>query len=536
MKLYSKACGLCFVLVIFMSSSLHAKSLMNQGVVDAYYSERNGAPVWVKNSRLTRDARDLIAVLEQSWMNGFNPSKYHLNQIHEILSDEGNTHPDSLTMLELLITDAYVEYTRDLSGMRIHASDMGLNSGHWNQRISPQEAISYLDPNKDDIAEFMLMLEPQTITYQRLKAQLVSLVEKAGEVEQQEPITFSHSVVRPGRGYDAIPKLRQRLGLDAVDGADQYKYDDNLFQAVKYFQEKKGLKPDGLIGKQTLFALNQTHEQKIQQIIVNMERLRWVPEKKPDRFILVNIPSFTLWAVEDGKVAFEMPIIVGRKKRPTLSFVSNIHGVRFNPTWTVPKTIKREDILPHLQEDPNYLTGKGMELYDGYGTDAITLDPTSVDWHEITLQELYSLNMVQGPGANNPLGSIRVLMPNPHNIYLHDTNHKSLFARTNRAQSSGCVRMKNPEKVADFIMKAKPNWSKQKMEDILNKGEMKDIYTSEKMPVYILYQTVWIGSENQIVYGNDIYSYDKKLLQLLEKLDEIPKISNSETSLTLAYQ
>ena len=144
--------------------------------------------------------------------------------------------------------------------------------------------------------------------------------------------------------------------------------------------------------------------------------------------------------------------------------------------------------------------------------------------------------MVQGPGANNPLGSIRVLMPNPHNIYLHDTNHKSLFARTNRAQSSGCVRMKNPEKVADFIMKAKPNWSKQKMEDILNKGEMKDIYTSEKMPVYILYQTVWIGSENQIVYGNDIYSYDKKLLQLLEKLDEIPKISNSETSLTLAYQ
>ncbi len=534
MRLLCRVGLLCLVLVFAVPAVLSAKTLMNQEAVDAYYAEREGAPIWVKYKKISRDAKDLIGVLEQSWMNGLNPEKYHLNQIHEILSEGRNAHPDNLTILELLITDAYTEYLRDLSGMRIKASDMGLDSRHWNQKVSAQEVLSYLDANKDDIAEFMLMAEPQTATYQKLKKTLIEYAEREN-VETLEPIKFN-KIARPGRGYDEIPKLRKRLGLDTVDGEDQYKYDDELFQAVKYFQEKKGLKPDGLIGKQTLFALNQTDQQKVKQIIVNMERLRWVPEEKPDRFILVNIPSYTLWAVEGGEVAFEMPVIVGRKKRQTLSFVSQIHGVRFNPTWTVPKTIKREDILPHLQEDPTYLTGKGMELYDGYGADAITLDPTSVDWQNITLQELYGLNMVQGSGANNPLGLIRVLMPNRHNIYLHDTNNKSLFARTNRAKSSGCVRMKNPEKVASFILQAKSRWSDNKMKNILSEGEMKDVYTGEKMPVYLLYHTVWIGSENQIVYGNDIYNHDKKLLQLLENLDEIPKVSDNKSSIILAYQ
>lgn len=528
--------ALLVVLVFTVPLSLHAhaKTLMNQDAIDTYYAERDGDPIWIQYQRISRDAQDLIGVLEQSWMNGLNPEKYHLNQIHELLDDGRRVHPDSLIMLELLITDAYVEYIRDLSGMRINAYDMGLNPKHWNQRISAQEALSYLDVNKDDIAEFMLLAEPQTATYQRLKKQLIEFSEQQ-EISNLEPISFNQ-IARPGRGYDDIPKLRARLGLDAVDGADRYKYDDQLFQAVKYFQEKKGLKPDGLIGKQTLFALNQTELQKVKQIIINMERLRWVPEQKPDRFILVNIPSYTLWAVENGKVEFEMPVIVGRKKRKTLSFVSHVHGVRFNPTWTVPKTIKREDILPHLQEDPTYLTGKGMELFDGYGPEALTLDPTSVDWKNIPLEELYALNMVQAPGANNPLGYIRVLMPNNHNIYLHDTNERYLFSRTNRALSSGCVRMKDPEKIANFIMRAKSNWTEDKMKNILAEGKMTDLYTSEKMPVYFLYHTVWIGSNNQIVYGPDVYNDDKKLLQLLEKLDEIPKVSNNDASITLAYQ
>lgn len=538
MRLLREGCWVCFVCVctIYISGIANAKTLMNTDAVDTYYEQKDGEPLWVKNARITKDAADIIGVLAQSWMNGLNPEKYHLKQIQEILSGGSETHPENLTTLEYLITDAYVEYTRDMTGMRITASDMSMRADHWNQRMSAQEALSYLDVNKDSVAEFMLMLEPQTATYQRLKKQLIDYVEQEQKSKEHvDKISFK-GIARPGRGYTEIPKLRKRLGLDTVDGADQYKYDDDLFQAVKYFQQEKGLKPDGLIGKQTLYALNQTRLHKIRKIMVNMERLRWIPKQKPDRFIIVNIPSYTLWAVENKKVKFEMPVIVGRESRKTLSFVSEIHGVRFNPTWTVPKTIMREDIWPKLQEDPQYIRGKGIELFDGYDKESLTLDPASVDWQNIKLEELYDFKMLQKPGINNPLGTIRVLMPNSHNIYLHDTNDKSLFYKANKAQSSGCVRMQDPEKVADFIMNTKSNWSKKKLKTILQSGEMKDIYTSERMPVYILYQTAWINADNKITYGLDIYNYDKQLLQLLEKLDEIPKFSDNKISLISAYR
>ncbi len=260
-----------------------------------------------------------------------------------------------------------------------------------------------------------------------------------------------------------------------------------------------------------------------------MERLRWVADEKPNRFIVVNIPSATLWAIEEGQVAFEMPVVIGRKKRETLSFVTTIHGVRFNPTWTVPPTIKKEDIVPQLIENPGYLADKGMELYDGYGKDAPTLDPSVVDWANITESEMKGLRMVQIPGAHNPLGRIRVLMPNSHNIYLHDTNDKSLFWRADRAKSSGCVRLKDPEKVAEFVMKAKNSWNEKSLKKMLDKPKTSDIYTSERMPVYLLYYTTWIGDKGQIVYGYDVYDKDRELLQLIEKLDGIPFIRDNNS-------
>ncbi|MGH1455520.1 MAG: L,D-transpeptidase family protein [Alphaproteobacteria bacterium] len=511
----------------------NANTLFNQDAVDQYYLEREGEPIWVKNTRLSGDAKDLIEVLEGAWMNGLNPYKYHLEQIHSISADLRKSEPDERTMLELLLTDSYAEYFRDLSGMRVNASQIGLNANHWNKRVPAQKALSYLEKNRDDIDDFMHSLEPQTQSYKTLKAELTKLVEEGADSKVQ--VRFGETA-RPGRGYDDIPKLRERLGLEGVTNENRYKYDDTLVAAVQKFQNEHGLKPDGLIGKQTLFALNQNSDQKIKQIIVNMERLRWTPEIKPNRFIVVNIPSYTLWAIENGEVAFEMPVVVGRKKRETLSFVTEVHGVRFNPTWTVPKTIKKEDILPKLQEDPEYLAGKGMELYEGVGKDAITLDPTVVDWENVTQEDLAGFRMVQGSGANNPLGRIRVLMPNSHNIYLHDTNDKSLFARTDRAQSSGCIRMKNPEKIAQFILKTKSGWNDEKTLNVLNKGKMVDIYTNEKMPVYLLYNTAWLGSKGQVVYSSDIYGHDKELFQLLEKLDETPFFSDNKSKVRVVSQ
>ncbi len=524
--------GVFTAFMVCFSSAASAKPLQNQGAIDAFYLEREGKPVWLDDTRIGKRGKRLLDILKKSWQNGLNPNSYNVAGIESILDQAGwrGRLDDVLALqLELLLTDSYVEYARDLSGMRIRARDLELNHRHWRKRMSAETALSLLTDGVRSTERFLRLLEPQTATYKRLKQELVALVEQDERLDP-EPLRFK-GLLRPGRGDSNVPKLRERFGLHGVAEEMRYTYDPILVDAVKAFQADKGLKPDGVIGKQTLHILNQGRTDKIRQLIANMERLRWVPDEKPDRFIIVNIPAARLWAVENGKVQFEMPVVVGRKKRPTLSFITQIHGVRFNPTWTIPPTILEEDLLPKLQEDPQYLTNKGIELYDGYEKDSPTLDPTVVDWASVTEEEWSQFKMVQVPGSHNPLGRVRVLMPNSHNIYLHDTYDRSLFHRSDRARSSGCVRMQDPERVAMFALEKRKNWSEKRMKDVLKTGKLKDIYTSERMPVYLMYYTVWIGDNNQIVYGQDIYGDNKKLLYLLEKLDGFAILSDPKTVL-----
>ena len=195
--------------------------------------------------------------------------------------------------------------------------------------------------------------------------------------------------------------------------------------------------------------------------------------------------------------------------------------MRLNPTWTVPPTIKKEDILPKLKEDGGYLDSKGMELVYGHGSDALTLDPTAIDWNSVTEDELKTLRMVQVPGAHNPLGDYRVLMPNSYNIYLHDTNERHYFDTPGRAISSGCVRMKRPREMADFILREKRGWTPEKTQKVLDKGELSDLYVQNVIPVYIVYYTAWVDEGNGVVFGNDLYGYDEEIIKMLTNLDEI---------------
>ncbi len=526
---------LILAIFIFASFDAQARILQNQTAIDAFYLTRDGDPIWIDRNKINDEGEALYGVLKQSWQNGLNPSRYNIAEIHELLSEgrlSTRLGEEEAIQLELFLTDGYIRYVRDLSGMRINAYDMGLDPKHWRQQVSAQDALALLPANHKNIEAFLNFQEPQTATYQALKSELTRLIQTMvnGDVEPPAPITFS-GLLRPGRGHENVPLLRARLNAPEVEEPDYFTYDPTLVEAVKLFQEAKGLKPDGIIGKQTLHVLNQSDYDKIKQLTVNMERLRWVADEKPNRFVVVNIPSATLWAVENGEVKIEMPVIVGRKKRQTLSFVTEIHGVRFNPTWTVPPTIKEEDIVPQLIENPGYLADKGMELYEGYDRDAPTLDPATVDWASMTDNDLHGFRMVQVAGAHNPLGRIRVLMPNRHNIYLHDTNNKSLFYRTNRAKSSGCIRMKDPEAIAEFALQNRKGWSHAKMKSVLAKSKTSDIYTPERIPVYLLYYTTWLGDEGQVVYGTDIYDHDKTLLQLIERLDAFPILDNSNINI-----
>lgn len=504
------------------------KVVKDYEAVVLFYEARKFKPLWVGPRGPYDAAQEMTQFVQASWTHGLNPYRYHYDALALLMTRDDLK---SRAELELLLTDAYIRLGQDLSGIRINPSSLDTQKKYWKQPYDAQTLLAPLAEQSDpDIGRFMGLLAPQGATYKALQKELIRLSEAAPQAyEAALPIRIQ-GLLHPYQRHAAVPALRLRMGLPEKSGDAALVYDDALAAAVLSFQRAHHIKQDGIVGGQTLELLNRTQSQKIRQVIANLERLRWVDENKPDKFVVVNIPSATLWAVEGGNLAFDMPVIVGRKQRPTNTFITNITGVRFNPNWTVPPTIKREDILPKLVEDPNYLSQKGMELIQGYGEDAMSIDPASVDWANMTESDLGRYRMVQIPGAHNPLGQVRLLMPNVYNIYLHDTNQPEYFNHAARAESSGCVRMSDPLKMAAFVMESKAGWSEEKTEAVLARGKTSDIAIDQGIPVYMLYYTVWVNDSGDIVYGNDLYDYDTKLIKMLENIDGIfiPVLNNKE--------
>jgi murein L,D-transpeptidase YcbB/YkuD len=235
--------------------------------------------------------------------------------------------------------------------------------------------------------------------------------------------------------------------------------------------------------------------------------------------VLVNIPSQTLWAVEDGQIAAKMAVVVGKPERPTKAFRAQITGIRFNPTWTVPPNIKTKDMLPLLQEDPHALSDRGIEFIEGDGAGARTIDPAGIDWKNISKGELARIRMVQSAGDHNALGRIRVLMPNEYDIYMHDTNHPEFFNMSQRTESSGCIRLSQPADMARFVLAQNKGWSDEKMNALIEAGKTVEVPAAERFPVFVLYQTVWPDGDGGLVYGADIYGEDRRLLKALETIN-----------------
>ncbi|MBI2233453.1 MAG: L,D-transpeptidase family protein [Micavibrio aeruginosavorus] len=492
------------VLLASLSSWLQQGRIDTLAFMDAdalrdFYAAREGRTLWIDTWGSDHErVEEILPVLEQSWRHGLNPDTYH---VREITALRHAKLPTEKAQLELLASDGVARYVHDLTGFRLPPAAIRQEAGFWRK---PMEARPVLDTiaDRDDPAGILKSFAPRDALYARLQEELVALSENPDRAyERFLPISFGGALLHPGEFNKGVANLRGRLGLkhDPAYGPES-KYDDQLAAAVMNFQRENGLEADGIIGSKTLALLNTGVEDKIEQIIVNLERLRWIEEEKPEKYVLVNIPSATLWAVEDGNVAFEMPVIVGRPERPTKSFITEITGVRFNPKWTVPPTIKAKDFLPKLIEDPAYLANKGIDVYQIVDGQRITLDSTAIDWTTVTREDLKSLRMVQAAGDNNALGRIRVLMDNPFDIYLHDTNAPEYFKKPSRAASSGCIRLSEPEKIADFILHDNDGWSEARRNALIDSGKTSEVTAAEKIPVFILYQTIWQDNEGRLVY------------------------------------
>lgn len=499
------------------AGKIDTRDFRDPAVMKVFYDHRNMRPVWV-DRRATdySNAKQILQVLDESWSHGLNPDNYHVDAIRLLLRSD---RPADRAQLDLLLSDAVIRYGHDITGLRLSPRELNQDAQYWRVPIAAADVLQQVSANGSGAAAALRGLAPTDALYQRLRQELQTLVTHPDRgYEQYLPLNFGGVSLRPGEVNVSVPKLRARMGVayDADYGPEKL-YDDPLAAAVMNFQHQNGLTADGIIGPKTLVLLNRSTRDQIEQIVANMERLRWVDDRKPDKYIIVNIPSATLWAIEDKEVAFEMPVIVGRPERATKSFVTEITGVRFNPKWTVPPTIKAKDFLPKLVEDPTYLLNKGIEvsiLVDGKRE---TLDSTAIDWANVTRADLARMRMTQAAGDNNALGRVRVLMDNPYDIYLHDTNAPEFFNKPDRALSSGCIRMSKPEDVANFILHGNKGWSNERMQGIFARERTAEVNTENKVPVYILYQTIWLDDKGQLIYGPDIYQQDRRVLDVMTK-------------------
>jgi len=489
-----------------MSSGVHSgsASLHYPQIVHAFYAQKPMGQFWIRGiGGYQPRAQALVEMLRTSWTHGLSPKTYHIDRLEAAL-----TNPDGFDRLEteMLMTDAAIRYIRDLTGMRAQALLPGHQEEFWRQPLDPAIIMTQIMGASDPI-ETMRGFQPQGKLYNALKHELVRL---SALPDVEHPTITIKNKLKPGQSAPVVAKLRERLGFPA---SDSFVYDDALVTRVMELQRSHGMEPDGVITPRVATFLNTTNDDRMKQVIANMERLRWLDQSRPDRYILVNIPSATLWAVEGGAVVLEMPVIVGKKARPTYSFKTEITGVRLNPNWTVPPTIKKKDFLPMLQENPHALSERGIELiHDGQ-----TIDPAQIDWSGISSRELHAIKMVQAPGDENPLGKVRVIMENPYGIYLHDTNNRSHFEDEDRLLSSGCIRVSKPEELAAFILDGTQDWSLERVNASIDSGRMRDVKTDSPVAVYITYQTIWFDSFGQLVYGEDVYGQDDKLAGYLLK-------------------
>ncbi|NOR40510.1 MAG: L,D-transpeptidase family protein, partial [Gammaproteobacteria bacterium] len=323
--------------------------------------------------------------------------------------------------------------------------------------------------------------------------------------------------LKPAMQDERVPLVRQRLlvagDLTVAAAANEpLVYDAALQDAVEHFQLRHGLDTDGFIGKGTLAAMNVPVTARIDQIRVNLDRARWVSQDIPRTFVIVDIAGFNARLFRDGKVVWDEPAQVGKPYRSTPVFREDMTYLELNPTWTIPPTILAKDILPRVKKDPSYLQQKNMQVLT---RDGKIVDPDSIDWSSISARG-FPYIIRQTPGPHNALGRVKFMFPNPHFVYLHDTPSKALFNRSSRAFSSGCIRVRNPYRLAELLLQDEDNWSLEKVEAAIDTLKQQRVNLPESVPVLLLYWTVNVGAGGSVYFREDIYQRDAKVLTGLD--------------------
>jgi murein L,D-transpeptidase YcbB/YkuD len=490
-------------------------SLAAVPLLTEFYARRDFRPAW--NDAATVD--ELIRLIGEVDQVGLDPDDYHLGELKRLTAaTRGAVTSDPMDQvnLDILLTESLARLGYHSRFGKVDPRDL---DSDWNLSRSldgkdPVEMIqSAIDSGSlERFAAERIVYLP---FYDRLKATLAEY----REIEQRGgwPEVPPGPSLRPDSVDGRVIDLRRRLkatGDLAAGAADSERFDEGLEAAVKRFQRRHRLTADGIVGTQSIEALNVPVGERIDQIRVNLERVRWVFRDVGDDFLVVNIAGFELWLFRDGELVWRAMAQVGKPYRRTPVFKAEMKYLVFSPTWTVPPGIRRKDVLPAVIKDPGYLRQKNMNIIDREGN-VVPVD--SIDWPSVTVSN-FRYNFRQEPGPNNALGRVKFIFPNSHFVFLHDTPSKHLFDRADRAFSSGCIRVKDPMQLAELLLNDAKKWNGDRIDEALESGKTRTVFLPEPLPVMLLYWTVHFDEETGAPHFiKDIYGRDRQVLTALDE-------------------
>ena len=476
------------------------------------YERRGYTPAW----RDSRRARDLLAAVDGAERHGLDPEDYHRTALGALQAEalRPGAEPGRAADFDVLMTDALVRLLYHVEFGK--ADPEGLDS-HWNlvHDVNDEDPVSAIDAliASDSIAAEIEEGAPQDPFYRNGLAALARYraIASAGGWEPQPP----GPTLRSGDEGEPVLALRRRLAatgdLPASETGSPV-FDAELEAAVKRFQERHFLDADGAVGKGTREALDVPVEARIDQIRVNLDRGRWVLQEQLRDGVLVDIAGFGVQLLRDDEVVWSSRVQIGRPYRRTPVFQDRIRYLEINPTWTVPPGILRNDVLPAIKKDVGYLAPRNMQVVSGDGK---RIDPHGIDWSRYP-EERFPYRIVQAPGPSNALGRIKFMFPNPHLVFLHDTPSKRLFDRTDRAFSSGCIRVERPFELARLLLDDEEAWSAEQLQRTVDAERTRVVVLEDPVPVFLLYWTVDLEEPGRVGFKRDVYRRDPRVLKALD--------------------
>ncbi|TAN57482.1 MAG: murein L,D-transpeptidase, partial [Magnetospirillum sp.] len=414
---------------------------------------------------------------------------------------------------DVLISSTLLRFGRDLAIGAVPPERAYGGFGHDTR--GEFDGLRFLRPLADgkSLADQVAATVPHFVGYARLKDALERL--RAFARAGGWPVLPDGPKLVPGADDDRLPILRRRLiatGELAATLAEGRAFDTAVVEAVKRFQLRHGLDPDGTVGARTFAHLNVPAEARARQTATNLERWRWMPRSLGRHHIAVNIPAATLDVVDDGAVALSMRVVVGDTRHPTPSMNASVNSLVLNPPWSVPPSIANKEILPKLRRDPNYLASSNLKITD-YPEDSPEAAGDGIDWNAIGKKFPYRLR--QPPGPDNALGRLKFNLKDSDDIYMHDTPNRKVFARPYRALSHGCIRLEHPIELGEMMLGS--HWQGRLSENIAANHSTRTLKLERTTPVYLVYLTTWADDEGAIHFRDDLYGHDRRLAPALER-------------------